>query len=97
MTRIATVMIVTALVMIGVFRGARWYADNSAMPRYCNSPDTALALVRNVMEGRTEGYAQDKRSYLVASKLLFLVPQKDGEAEDIYLARLRGEILSRCP
>jgi len=96
MWRIFIVLAVTAVVMTGIFRGAGWYADNAALPRYCAAPEPTLAHVAGILTGQTDDFNDDRRGFVVASKLIFLVPQSDGEVLDDYLERLRRVIARHC-
>ncbi len=97
MIRILSVFGLTAVAMIVIFRAAGWYADTAALPRYCDDPDLALRYVGNILSGNTRDFRTDRRGYVVASKLIFLVPQRDGESEPAYLLRLRAAIGRSCP
>jgi len=97
MKKIIIGLAATAVIMIGVFRGAGWYADHSALPRYCANPDGVLRIVGDIMAGRMDGYSDNKHDYIVSSKLLFLVPREDGESSPVYMARLKQRILESCP
>lgn len=96
MKKIVVVFLLAGGVMLGSFRFAGWYADNSALPRYCKDPGAAIARVRDILSSETPIGDRKRRPYLVAAKLIFLVPQQDGEGIDAYLNRLSGEINQRC-
>jgi len=96
MKRFLSVLAVTAVIMLGVFHAAGWYADHSSLPRFCADSDRALSRVRDILSDHMAGYSRDKRGFIVASKLIFLVPQRDGESLDEYEARLRVEIGKTC-
>jgi len=96
MYRLLAVFVTTAAIMTFIFRAAGWYADEAALPRYCSDPESALRKVALIVAGQTAEYEHDRRGYIVASKLLFLVPRKDAEPLDVYLERLRGRISGAC-
>jgi len=96
MRRIVVVFTLTALVMLFIFNSADWYAKNSALPRYCDNPQQAVEIVREIITSTTPGEGKKRRPYIVAAKLIFLVPQQEGESLDAYVMRLRQRISQSC-
>lgn len=96
MRRLVLVFATAAAVMLGAFRFAGWYADNAALPRYCGDPEKAIEITRKILTEENPVGDRKKRDFIVAAKLLFLVPQEEGEETRTYLARLSGEISARC-
>jgi len=96
MKPLLTVFFLAGLVMLGAFRFAGWYADNSAIPRYCADPRATIGYVREILTSDTPAGDRKRRPYLVAAKLIFLVPRQDGEAEQDYLDRLLVRITETC-
>ena len=90
--RLAAGFIVVALVLIGVFDAAEWYAEQVSIPRYCESLDATLERVRETLSEQRPASDASTRPYVVAAKLIYLVPRKDGESLEGYLARLRLRI-----
>lgn len=82
--------------MLAVFRFAGWYADTSALPRYCEDPRGAIERVGEIISGDAPVGKQNRRPYLVAAKLIFLVPQKGAEPDPEYLTRLSRTISETC-
>ena len=96
MKRVLVVFGLAAIIMLGVFRFAGWYSDNAALPRYCRDPGAVIAHVRKLLSSPTPAGNEKRRPYLVAAKLIFLVPQQDGEPNEDYLERLYVTISERC-
>jgi len=96
MRRIVIVFAVTALVMLFIFNSADWYASNSALPRYCENPQETVEIVREILTSDTPGEGKERRPYIVAAKLIFLVPQEEGEEMEAYMTRLRSRISQSC-
>ena len=96
MQRIAIVFALTALIMLFIFNSADWYAKNSALPRYCENPTQTVEIVHEILTSNTPGDGKKRRPYIVAAKLIFLVPQEQGESMDAYMARLRTRISQAC-
>ena len=96
MNRVIIVFVVTAAVMLLIFNSADWYATNAALPRYCEKPVETVEIVQEILTSPTPSEGKEKRPYIVAAKLIFLVPQSDGEPLDDYLYRLRRRIFEVC-
>lgn len=96
MYKILIVFVISAAIMLFVFDSADWYATNGAMPRYCEKPAENIEIVREILTTDDPSDGQEKRPYIVAAKLIFLVPQLEDETVDAYLRRLRIEISESC-
>jgi len=96
MHRILIVFGLTTLVMLFIFNSADWYANESALPRYCENPAQAVAIVEEILTSPTPGEGEKRRPYIIAAKLIFLVPQEQGETMPAYLDRLRSRISQSC-
>jgi hypothetical protein len=96
MRRILVVFFFTSVAMLLIFDSAEWYADNSALPRYCENPAEAVAHVREILTDPAPGAQEPKRPYVVAAKLIFLVPREDAEPLQTYLERVRARISEKC-
>lgn len=82
--------------MLFIFSSADWYATNAAMPRYCEDPRETLNIVEEILTSETPSAGKEKRPYIVAAKLVFLVPQIDGEILEDYISRLQTQISKAC-
>ena len=96
MRRILVVFCLTAAAMLLIFDAAEWYADTSALPRYCENPTNTVEHVREILSNATPMEGKPKRPYVVAAKLIFLVPREDAEPIQSYLERLRRRISESC-
>jgi len=94
--KVLVVFFLAGITMLGAFRFAGWYAQNAALPRYCEDPAGTIVLVRKILSEENPSGDEKRRPYLVAAKLIFLVPQLDGETQDVYLTRLRSQISATC-
>ncbi len=84
-------------VMLGISGAARWYARDVTLPRYCTDPERTLIDLRRVLtEDRPAGDGA-RRPYIVAARLIFLVPRNGNEPLEAYLERLRSHMAGRCP
>lgn len=94
--RLAVGFGVAALVLVGVFDAAEWYAEQVSIPRYCESPDATLERVRETLSQQRPASEASTRPYVIAAKLIYLVPRNDGESLEAYLGRLRLRIAESC-
>lgn len=96
MRRVLGVFAITAVMMLLIFRYAGWYADTSAIPRYCKDPTATIGYVADILSSPTPVGEAKKRPWLVAAKLIFLVPQQNDETQQAYLQRLKQVISEKC-
>lgn len=82
--------------MLLIFKGAGWYADNSSLPRYCESPRQTVAIVEEILTSDSPADGEVRRPYIIAAKLIFLVPQENMETIEAYKSRLRIKISQSC-
>jgi len=96
MHRILIVFAVAGGVLIGVFSAAQRYADNSAIPRYCADTDGVIERVGLILTRKNPVGAGAKRPFIVAAKLIFLVPQHEDETVAAYQTRLHRQMSDLC-
>ena len=96
MHRILIVFGLTTVVMLFIFNSADWYAKNAALPRYCENPSQTVEIVQEILTSETPGEGKKRRPYIVAAKLIFLVPQTENEPMAEYMVRLRYRISQAC-
>jgi hypothetical protein len=96
MFRIAVVFVVTALVLMLAFGAAEQYADRSAIPRYCADQQNVLGRVKIILTKKQPVGDGSKRPFIIAAKLIFLVPQKDNETVQSYVERLQRHLDKVC-
>ncbi len=82
------------LVLIGSY--VRSYSSDVLMPRYCENPIETLYYLNKVLSEREPAGNEARRPYLIAAKLIFLVPQEFEESRDDYLYRVRIHIERHC-
>lgn len=96
MWKILVVFVLTTIAMLLIFNGAGWYANNSVLPRFCNKPVQTVAIVEEILTSDNPVEGKTRRPYIIAAKLIFLVPQEDQEPMDEYMQRLRERISQSC-
>ncbi|MFQ5785645.1 MAG: hypothetical protein ACE5H8_12595 [Alphaproteobacteria bacterium] len=87
---------VTAAALTGVFDAAEWYAGHVSLQRYCADRDAALAQVERVLTVSEPAGAGASRPYVIAAKLVYLVPQRPDETTGAYVSRLRRRLGEAC-
>jgi hypothetical protein len=87
---------VLAVLLVLVFQAANWYAGESSLPRYCDDPARHIALVKEIITRDKPVGDQPKRPFIIAAKLIYLVPQRPGESVPAYLSRLRQKVAAVC-
>lgn len=84
-------------VMLAISGLSRWYARDVTLPRYCEHPEQTLSNLRVVLTEERPAGDGKRRPYIVAARLMFLVPRNGDEPLEDYLGRLRGFMEGRCP
>lgn len=96
MKKLLIVFAATAITMVIIFRFADWRAGNALLPRYCDDPHASIEYVRRIVEDGGPAEGEKRRPYIIAAKLIFLVPQEVDESEADWLARIEGRVRERC-
>ncbi len=87
---------VTALILRFVFSSAEYYGDQVGLARYCGDPVATIDRVKMILASDIPSDGNERRPYIVAAKLLYLVPQLHDETIEAYSVRLLEEIEERC-
>jgi hypothetical protein len=90
---------IVLLSLLGISLANQWYANHITLPRYCDEPvPTTVERVRQLLAEQrpADDSFESRRPYIIAAKLLFLLPRGDGESEDTYLARLQRHLQREC-
>ncbi len=84
------------LALIGIALALRWYSDKLSMERYCENPGVTISELRRVITDEQLAAGKERTSFIVTSKLLFLVPRRNDEPVEDYLARVRQQLETIC-
>ena len=87
---------VVLLVMLLISLWARWYGQQVSLPRYCDDPQAAILHLEKVLSDKRPAGDEARRPYIVAAKILFLLPRDTNESQPAYLARVRTHIQDTC-
>ncbi len=89
-------IVVVLLIMLAISLAAQWYSRNVTLPRYCKDPVQTLTDVHRLLtEDRPAGDG-DRKPYIIAARLTFLIPRETEEPLEDYLARLRQHLDRQC-
>ena len=84
-------------IMLVISAASRWYARDVTLPRYCEDPIQTLSDLERVLSQSRPAGDEARRPYILAARLMFLVPRKGDEPLVDYLGRLRSHIAENCP
>ncbi|MCP3868440.1 MAG: hypothetical protein GY703_10155 [Gammaproteobacteria bacterium] len=88
---------IVMLIILGISAAAQWYATSITLPRYCDDPDRILDNVRKLLTEQNPAGEGDRKPYIIAARLTFLVPRQSEESLEPYLERLKSHINAQCP
>lgn len=89
-------VVVVLLLLLGIAGWANWYSSNVSLPRYCENPDQAMVYLEKVMNEKRPAGDEARRPYLIAAKILYLLPQHSDESSEQYLIRIREHLRWEC-
>lgn len=89
-------IIFVLVLMLSVSFMATWYGNNVNLPRYCGKADETILILRKIMTEKTPAGDEARRPYLIAAKLLFLLPKHSQEDTESYLLRVKDYIQENC-
>ncbi len=86
------------LIMLFISQAIKWYSSSVTLPRYCEDPEAALHHLEEIMtKPEPAGHTREsRRPFIIAAKLIYLVPQESNESIENYLHRVRRELSKRC-
>lgn len=89
-------IVVILLVLLAISGAAQWYSRNVTMPRYCSDPASAMERVHQVLTKKTPAGDGDRKPYIIAARLVFLLPRQSNEPLNSYMSRLQRHIDQEC-
>lgn len=90
------IVLVVLAVLVGISLWSRWYAEVVSTPRYCEDTEqTMKALAKILTLDRPAGNGS-RLPYLIAAKLLFLMPRRSDEPVADYLVRVHTHLDNYC-
>ena len=85
-------------IMLFISFAIKWYSHSVTLPRFCEDPELALHHLKEIISKKTPELdgRKARKPYIIAAKLIYLVPQKTNESIDDYVYRVRRELSQRC-
>ncbi len=90
-------IVVILIILLSISFAAQWYGRNITMPRYCRDPAGVLERVHKVLTQEEPAGDGDRKPYIIAARLTFLVPRDSNEQLRAYMQRLQQHINQQCP
>jgi cytochrome b len=90
------VILPVAAILLLISSWIQWYSDEVSMPRYCEDPVHTLDHLEKVITESRPAGDNPRRPYLIAAKLLFLVPRQGDESLVSYLDRVELYLQETC-
>ncbi len=87
---------VVLLSMLLISAWARWYGQQVSIPRFCENPQSTLQHLEKVLREERPAGNEARRPYIIAAKLIFLLPRQSNEETPVYLDRVRTYIQDAC-
>jgi len=84
------------LIIVALSQFIQWYSLNVSLPRYCDNPAQTVQYLKKIITQKTPAGDESRRPYLIAAKLVYLLPQQNNEALDDYLNRVHKHIFEVC-
>jgi len=84
------------LMLLSISVWLRWYTGAVSMPRYCENPADTLHYLEKVLTESTPAKEESRRPYIIAAKLIYIIPRQREETVEDYLQRLKIRIAEQC-
>ena len=94
--KLMPVVVTVLLLLLGIATWANRYSANVSVPRYCKDPQQAVHYLEKVINETRPAGDEARRPYLIAAKLLYLMPRHSEESIENYLSRVGETIRREC-
>lgn len=84
------------IMMLLISAFAQHYASQITLPRFCKAPQQSLYYLKKILTEERPAGEEARRPYIIAAKLIFLVPQKTDESLADYLLRVELSLQQHC-
>jgi len=88
--------LVILLIILLISQMIKWYSHSVTLPRFCEDPELAIHHLQKIITSRNPAGEDSRRPYIIAAKLVYLIPRQTNEAVDNYIQRVRAELNQRC-
>lgn len=83
-------------ILIAISIWLKWYTGAVSLPRYCDNQADTLHYLEKVLTESRPAEQENRRPYIIAAKLLYIIPQQRNEPVSDYLQRLETRITEQC-
>ena len=90
------VVLPAAIILLLISFLTNWYSQQVSIPRYCKDTAQTLHYLQKVITEDRPAGEDARKPYLIAAKLLFLVPRQGDEPVYVYIDRVEHYLLGRC-
>ena len=84
------------LILLAISFWLKWYTGAVSLPRYCDNPADTMHYLEKVLTEKTPAKSEPRKPYLIAAKLIYLIPQQIDESVPDYLDRLKTRLGEQC-
>ncbi len=84
------------ILIFALSRWVSWYSEEVSMPRYCENPGQALSYLQKVINNEQPAGNEPRKPYLIAAKILYIIPQQSNEETEAYLNRVHNQLIQTC-
>ncbi len=91
-------VLIIFLIMIFISQAIKWYSQSVTLPRFCKDTELSLHHLQEVITRSTpaENNYTSRKPYIIAAKLIYLVPQQANEPVADYINRVRKVLNRKC-
>jgi len=84
------------LIILLISQMIKWYSHSVTLPRFCEDPELAIHHLQEIITERSPAGEAPRRPYIIAAKLIYLIPRQANEPIEHYIQRVRAELNQRC-
>ena len=84
------------VLLLGISFWLKWYTGAVSLPRYCKNPVDTIHYLEKVLTEKMPAKDEARKPYLIAAKLIYLIPQQANESVPDYLDRLKIRLGEQC-
>jgi hypothetical protein len=91
-------VLIILVIMLMISQAVKWYSQSVTLPRFCEDPEMAVHHLQEIITKKSpagEGY-KGRKPYIIAAKLIYLIPQDSSESNQDYINRVRSDLSKRC-
>jgi hypothetical protein len=91
-------VMIILFIMLFISQAIKWYSHSVTLPRFCKNPELALHHLSEIIskQNPTGDKYEDRKPYIIAAKLIYLIPRQTNESVENYIHRVRAKLNQRC-